>query len=330
MEVKRRVVVVGLGSIGRRHARLLRERGDVQVEIVEPSEEMIARARQELGSLPAHTRFEGALETAPDAVWLATPTELHAEQAIAALKAGCHVFCEKPMSDSLRAANAMRDAVDASGRVFNVGFMWHFSPAMMALRAAIQGGELGRILHAHVRVGTYVTLVNSVSRYQARQPGSLFLDYSHQPDILYWLLGKAPLSVSVTALQAGGLQLTSNPNVAIVVCEYDGPMISTTHLNYVQVPHLHDYEIVGDRAWAQLSFPSGLLSVHSNAGTPPRTESHPVVADDLYRAEQRAFLDAIGGKRGPETSAADGLVSAAICEACIQSWQSRERTPVRC
>jgi predicted dehydrogenase len=301
----------------------------VQVEVVEPAAEAIARAGPDIARLRAHPTLDEALATAPDVVWLATPTELHAAQAIAGLKAGCHVFCEKPMSDSLQNAYPMLEAANASGRVFNVGFMWRFSPAMRALRASIQGGELGRVLHAHVRVGTYVTLMNSGSRYQARQPGSLFLDYSHQPDILYWLFGQAPHSVSVTAFQGGELELTSDPNVAVVVCEYDGPMISTTHLNYVQMPHLHDYEIVGDRGWAQLSFPTGLLSVHPNDGGPARTESHPPVADDLYRAEQAAFLEAIAGTREPETSAADGLISTAICDACVRSWRSRERMVVQ-
>ena len=112
MEVIRRVVVVGLGSIGRRHGRLLQERPDVQVEVVEPSAEAVARASQELGNLPAHPRLEEALATAPDVVWLATPTALHADQAMAALKAGCHVFCEKPMSDRLHSARAMRADLD--------------------------------------------------------------------------------------------------------------------------------------------------------------------------------------------------------------------------
>src|SRR5437764_461349 len=100
MEMIRRVVVVGLGSIGRRHVRLLCERPDVKVEVVDPSADAVQQARQELGSLPAHTSLEEALATGPDVVWLATPTALHAEQAMAALKAGSHVFCEKPMSDS--------------------------------------------------------------------------------------------------------------------------------------------------------------------------------------------------------------------------------------
>src|SRR6266508_1766765 len=97
----RRVIVVGVGSIGRRHVRLLLERPDIAVEIVESNPTALTAARQEFGELTAHPGYQSALETTPDVVWIATPTALHAEQAIAALSAGAHVFCEKPMSHSV-------------------------------------------------------------------------------------------------------------------------------------------------------------------------------------------------------------------------------------
>ena len=74
MALKRRVVVVGLGSIGRRHTRLLLERDDVSVEVVEPRAEALASVRKELGDVPSHRSFEEMLETTPYVVWVATPT----------------------------------------------------------------------------------------------------------------------------------------------------------------------------------------------------------------------------------------------------------------
>src|SRR4051812_9876905 len=93
MPHKLRVTVVGLGSIGKRHARLLSERADVSVEVVEPSAESLAIARPEIGDVRVHPSFDAMLDTRPDVVWIATPTPLHAQQAIAALDAGAHVFC---------------------------------------------------------------------------------------------------------------------------------------------------------------------------------------------------------------------------------------------
>jgi predicted dehydrogenase len=328
MAMKRRVVVVGLGSIGRRHTRLLQERSDIEVEIVEPSQQARSLAHQEIHGLRLHASYEEMLETQPDIVWLATPTPLHATHAISALDAGCHVFCEKPMSSSLESAKRMKAAAEQADRVLNIGFMWHFSSAFIALRTLICDGELGAILHAHARVGTYITLVNSGSHYQICEPGSLFWDYSHQPDLFYWLLGKKPSSVHVTAFQAGDLELTSNPNVAIVVCRYEDRMVTTTHLNYVQMPQCHDYEIVGDRGWAQVRFPSATLTIGLRDKEGIRSQSYAIEADEMYRAEQVAFLEATDGKRMPETSPTDGLISTAIAEACVESWKRDQAVAV--
>ncbi|HEY8561621.1 MAG TPA: Gfo/Idh/MocA family oxidoreductase [Pyrinomonadaceae bacterium] len=324
LNAKIRLVVVGLGSIGRRHARLLVERADVTVETVEPDKQVLGIARREFGELPNYDSFEAALETRPAIVWLSTPTPLHAAQTIAALEAGAHVFCEKPMSDSLENARAMQAAAEKSGKTLNIGFMLHFMPAMIRLRELVRQGALGNVLHVHARVGTYITLVNSTSRYQATQRGSLFLDYAHQPDIFFWLTGMAPKSVSVTGFRAGEIELSSNPNVAIIVCEYDSPLVATLHLNYVQMPQRHDYEIVGDRAWAALDFETGEIKIGWRESQSVTKEFYEYERDDLYRAQIEAFFAAVEGRRAPETSGSDGLISTAVCEAALRSYESGE------
>ena len=55
---------------------------------------------------------------------------------------------------------------------------------------------------------------------------------------------------------------------------------------------------------------------------------YPSVRDDMFRAEHQAFFEMVKGTRAPETSAAEGLVSTAICEAAIESWKSRQRVAV--
>ncbi|MCL5742351.1 MAG: Gfo/Idh/MocA family oxidoreductase [Acidobacteria bacterium] len=320
-----RVAVVGLGSIGRRHVRLLCERDDCTVELVDTSPAAREAARGVFANLREHETFEAMIETRPHVVWIATPTPLHACQSIAALDAGCHVFCEKPMSDRLDTARLMKQAADRASTVLNIGFYLHFWHGMVRIRQLIQSGALGNVLHAHARVGSYTTLVNSASRYQATQRGSLFFDYSHQPDLFYWLLGKPPASVWVAGLQGGALELTSAPNVTDTICEYGGGLITSVHLNYVQLPERHIYEIVGDRGWTEADFFGSWIRIGSRPDGSVRTETFIQERDDIFRAEHAAFFEAIEGRRAPETSAADGLVSTAICEAAMQSWQTGRR-----
>ncbi len=219
----------------------------------------------------------------------------------------------------------MKEAVEASGKTLNIGFVLHFLPALVRLKELVSGGALGKILHVHGRAGMYVILVNSLSRYQSREPGSLFLDYSHQPDLFYWLLGRAPRTIRVTGFQAGSLEFSSDPNVADIVCEYDDQLVVTLHVNYVQMPQRHEYEVVGNLGWAAVDLVSGELRIGLRHEQSVAVEKYPCEPDDLYRAEIEAFFATVAGKRPPETSAADGIISTLVCEKSIEAWRTGER-----
>ncbi len=74
---RRRIIVVGLGSIGRRHARLLNARGDLAVELCEPEPANLELAYAEVGRLPTYRTYDEALRTRPEMVVIATPHDLH-------------------------------------------------------------------------------------------------------------------------------------------------------------------------------------------------------------------------------------------------------------
>ena len=329
MAVKKRVVVVGVGSIGLRHARLLCKRHDVEVELLDSHESVAMKASKELGNIPIHSSFEIMLQSNPDIVFIATPTSIHSNQAIQALEAGSHVFCEKPMCDSITDAEKIKKAADKAKKIFNVGFHLHFHPGLLKLKKLLAHGILGTILNVHAKVGTYITLVNSKSRHQQEKEGALVWDYAHQPDILYWLLDKIPTSVYAAGIQAGKLELSSNPNLINTIYRYDDSLIASVHLNYVQMPERHEYEIIGDKGWAILDLMDGLLRIGTREDSKIKTENFVVDRDDVFRKEHQAFLDAVKGIREPETSADKGLVSMAVCEAIIKSWQDHKPAKVK-
>ena len=232
----RRIIVVGLGSIGRRHVRLLRGRSDLRVEVCEPSSDARNRATPEIEGLTVHADFGRALATRPDMLLIATPHSLHAKQAIAGLQSGAHVLCEKPLCMAADEAVRMVACARDSGRTLAVGFQLHFQPCMIRARQIVRSGTIGNVVHAHARVGSYIILRNCLSRYQETIEGSLLWDYSHQPDLLFWLLDELPCGVSLTGLKGGNLPLSSEPNVLALTLDYDRPLLATVHLNYVQMP----------------------------------------------------------------------------------------------
>lgn len=324
----RRIVVVGCGSIGQRHARLLSQRPDLRVELCDPNADSLAEAAAVVVKPRSYRDFDEMLSSRPDMVVVATPHALHAEQTIAALQAGVHVLCEKPMSDNLADAERMAEAAAGSERVLDFGFTLHFHPGLHRLKELVTSGELGAVLHVHCRIGTYVTLVCSRSRHQADLEGALLFDYVHQPDIFHWLLGLEPSGVYMAAVCGGDLPLRSNPNVADLALDYETSLLGTIHFNYIQMPQRHQYEIVGDRAWAILDMETNLLRVGRREDEIETCERFQVERDCLLEAEHQAFLDAVAGRRKPESPAESAIISMRVVDAALQSWKQTQRVAV--
>jgi predicted dehydrogenase len=123
-----RVVVVGAGDMGARHARHWAAAGARVLAVADPDRGRAEAAASETGA-EAFTDADAALDLQPDAVSVCTPTFLHARYTIRALAAGAHVLCEKPVSLTLADAYAMRAAAAEHGRELRIGFMRRFDPA---------------------------------------------------------------------------------------------------------------------------------------------------------------------------------------------------------
>lgn len=321
--------IVGVGSIGRRHLRLLSERNDVKLSVVEPFEPSWERVCREIGEFPRYRSLEEALEKGkPDAVIIATPHGMHADMAIQSLQAGVHVFCEKPMSDSLEECVAMLNAAQKSDRVFSVGFMFHFDPFVQKVKSLLDEGRIGNILHYSSRFATYMTLLCSITQHQAHTPFSVAMDCIHDTDLLCWLTGRVPDYCFCNHIQAGDLERTSPPNILDTVYRWQSKELAAhTHFNYVQYPQVHTLEIVGDRGFIQGDFMEPAILIGSDNHTERITMKRDF--DDVYRAEWDHFIRAVRGEVAPENPASSAILSTLLMQAQIESGRSGEEVSIR-
>lgn len=143
-----RIAIAGFGWWGKHIAtRLADHKGfDVQA-IIEPAEALHPAIRE--NGLDVVTSLDAVLGRSDiDAVVLTTPNLMHEEQVIACAKAGKHVFCEKPLGVNAASARRSVAAVNAAGVQLGIGHERRFEPALVALKKAIDAGDLGTIMHA--------------------------------------------------------------------------------------------------------------------------------------------------------------------------------------
>ncbi|EMI24763.1 oxidoreductase domain-containing protein [Rhodopirellula europaea SH398] len=142
---------------------------------------------------PCHEEMLGAVADEIDVVSVCSPNGLHAEHSIAALKAGCHVLCEKPMALTVQECGAMIQAAERANRRLFVVKQNRFNPPVAAVKQAIDDGKLGRVYS--VALNCYW---NRNPDYYINDPwkgklaldgGCLYTQFSHFVDLLYWMCG---------------------------------------------------------------------------------------------------------------------------------------------
>jgi predicted dehydrogenase len=141
-----RVGFLGVGWIGFQRMQAIAESGLAEVAaIAEPAEDLLAKAGKSVPDAVRARSLEELFEMELEAVVIATPSALHAEQTVAALERGLAVFCQKPLGRDLPEVRRAIDAARAADRLLGVDLSYRFTEPMQKIRELIRRGELGEI-----------------------------------------------------------------------------------------------------------------------------------------------------------------------------------------
>jgi predicted dehydrogenase len=149
-----KVTVIGSGSMGMNHLRVLRDFNEEQVHLVGVAETYEPSLKQAVGRfhIPGYSDYREMVEKArPDLVAVVVPTHLHFEVASYVLDQGINVLVEKPMTSTVEEALALIQLARVRGVKLAVGHIERFNPAVIAVRQHLLAGELGKMFHLHAR-----------------------------------------------------------------------------------------------------------------------------------------------------------------------------------
>ncbi|HET7369569.1 MAG TPA: Gfo/Idh/MocA family oxidoreductase [Gammaproteobacteria bacterium] len=141
-----RLGFLGLGWIGRHRMQALADSGLVEVAaLADSAPECLVEANKMAPLAAACDSFEELLDLPLDGVVIATPSALHAEQTVQALKCGLPVFCQKPLGRSGREVRRVVDTAEAQGRLLGVDFSYRYLRGMRQIQERIRNGDLGDV-----------------------------------------------------------------------------------------------------------------------------------------------------------------------------------------
>lgn len=323
-----RVAVIGAGSMGSGHARLLASLPVVdEVLVVDALSSRAAAVADEIEGRALG--LDEALEAA-GAVVVATPADLHATVVERAIERGLPVLCEKPLTGDLPSTIELVQRIEAIGAHVEVGFQRRHDPAYVAAHAQIVDGSAGRVhllrLTAHDPQST-PRLPNTWIRGDA---APLFLhSWVHDFDFVRWLSGQEVVEVTVDGSRHDDPRPDDPGDIetAVIVMRLSGGTLAILEATWLH-PSGYDSraELVADGVHLTMGLtdrtPATWLDGREAAAHEP-WQGYLDRFEAAYRAELEGFLAACRGERAPATSARDGLEAQRIAVAATRAYQQR-------
>lgn len=320
-----RVGVAGLGRLGRRHAQNLayRVRGATLAAACSPLADDLEWAREALPAARLYADYAALLaDDALDAVWLVTPSSLHAQQIVEALRAGKHVFCEKPLSlDVAECERVVAEARRYDGQQVTIGFMRRFDPSYQDAYAKVQAGAVGRPFLVRSQTCDLNDPEGFFVRF-APTSGGIFLDCTvHDIDVARWLLGKPRATrvyASGTIALHEGLRAAGDVDNGVAICEFEGGGLAMFYASRTMA-HGNDTssEVIGTAGALSIGHipRANRVEVYDARGV--RSECTPTFFDrfeDAFLIEAQAFVAAVRARiqgagasaAAPDTAAGQG------------------------
>jgi predicted dehydrogenase len=325
-----RAGLVGLGAMGRHHARVLRALDGVDLVVAaDPGGD----PHNALGGLPLVGQVEDLLEHQPDYVVVACPTALHEEVGLKLAEAGVPALIEKPLAHDTPAARRVVEAFESRGLVAAVGHIERYNPALQSMRSRLEAGELGEVFQvATRRQGPFPHRIADV--------GVVKDLATHDLDLTGWVTAARYRTVAARTAHRSG---RPHEDLVTVLGELDSGVIANHLVNWLSPLKERVSIVTGERGCFVADTLTADLTFFANGST--RTEWDAVSVfrgvseGDMTRyaipkrepltVEHEAFRDAVEGKADAGiVTPRQGLRAVMVAEAVLESARCGETLPI--
>jgi predicted dehydrogenase len=317
-----RFLIAGCGSIGRRHLGNLHRLGVTNIVVFDEREDR-RREAAERWSVETTDNFDSGLEGSSVAL-ICTPTHLHVSGALAAARAGCHLFIEKPLGHNLECVDVLLHEIARRDLRTLVGCNFRFHPAMRELKRLVGLGTAGRLVSARAQFGQYLPdwhpWEDYRQSYSARQKmgGGIVLDRVHELDYLRWLMGEVKEVCALTG-RLSTLEIDSE-DTAEILLHFESGAFGSVHMDYVRRNYDCRLEIIGEEGTLQWSYENHSVAWFAASDrTWHRAEWPDYDPNDMYLEQMRHFLAVVAGL---EESVHDVREARAVLEMAIAAKRS--------
>lgn len=330
-----RVLIVGLGSIGKRHLRLARE--------LLPHADIRVLRHQETDSVPEHangcfSKLEDAIAFAPQLAAISSPATFHLDSAVPLARAGVHLLVEKPLSASLDGIPQLLEICQSQKTVLLTGYNLRFLPSLRQFKDLLSGGLIGKVLSVRCEIGQYLPSWRPDADYRqsvsARRElgGGALLELSHELDYLRWIFGEAEwvkASLSRQSRLAIDVEDTAHLILGFAPTADGRQLVGTVNMDFVRHDATRLCTVIGEKGSLRWNGLTGVVDLFEEGAKSWRELLHlPHQRDDSYLGEWQHFLCCISAQTPASIPGEDGMAVLKIIKAARRSSDSGKQIQV--
>ena len=330
-----RILIVGLGSIGKRHLRLAR--------MFFPGADIRVLRHQIEAKVPEYSNgcyynIQDAINFAPQIAVIASPAPFHITCALALTEVGVHLLIEKPLSNNLEGVVDLLELSKLKGTVLLTGYNLRFMASLQHFRNMLGEGIVGKVLSVRSEIGQYLPSWRLDKDYQhcvsakAELGGGVLLELSHEIDYLRWIFGETQW-VSATLGRQSNLEIdvedTAHLCLGFARLDCGHQLIGAVTLDFIRHDVTRYCIAIGEKGtlrWDGIKNQVSIYLKHSNCWDQIFSEHQQ--RDDSYIAEWQNFIDSVTNGIAPLVSGLDGLRVLQIIKAVRHSAAINSRVMV--
>ena len=330
----RRVLVIGVGSIGERHLRCFQKTERAQLSFCEinPQLRQTIAERYKIPAEDAFSDFESALASKPDVAVVCTPAHLHIPMSTRLADAGVHLLIEKPLSVSLEGIDHLQKVVKERGVKTSVAYVYRAHALLTVMRREVLSGRFGKPVEYVAVGGQHFPQFRPAYReiyYNNRATGGGCIQdaLTHLVNAAEWIIGP----VTKVAADAAHLVLEGvTVEDTVHVIARHGKVLANYSINQHQAPNEITFTVVCERGTARFEFHNNRWRwMASPTDTWHDEPQAPMERDVIYIDQAKAFLDLLDGKAEPLCTLDEALqtlkVNLALLKAAdTHTWQKIE------
>jgi len=327
----KRILIVGLGSIGTRHLKILNGLfPEAEFAILSNK-----KNSQLINNVSYFENIEQALLFLPQIAVISTPSMFHLESAIPLAKIGVHLLIEKPLSSSVEGVAELQQINISTNVKMTIGYNLRFMPSLIKFKALIDENTIGKVFSIRCEAGQYLPSWRPGKNYkeaassQKNLGGGVLLELSHELDYLHWIFGEVEwIQASLNTLSDLDIDVEDTAFLLLGFRseKHVKPIIASVNLDFVRHDVKRSCTAIGRFGSLRWDCLKGTIHVYfENSKSWKEIFKQEENLDDSYIFEWKHFISSIETNRDPLISINEGLKVLEIIEAARFSSSKNQR-----